>query len=110
MPEGARGKELLELLMLEAEPDRRVIDLFQRMVRTQGVQHRSRVWGLCNLTIRRQSGSYRLNDAAGVLLRGLYFAVRCHLRGEFPQHRGNIGRLTRGEEPKFSFSKKQDEA
>jgi len=26
------------------------------------------------------------------------------------QHRGNIGRLTRGEEPKFSFSKKQDEA
>ena len=25
------------------------------------------------------------------------------------QHRGNIGRLTRGEEPKFSFSKKQDE-
>jgi len=26
------------------------------------------------------------------------------------QHRGNIGRLSRGEEPKFSFSKKQDEA
>lgn len=26
------------------------------------------------------------------------------------QHRGNIGRLTRGEEPKFSFSKEQDEA
>jgi glycerol-3-phosphate acyltransferase PlsY len=26
------------------------------------------------------------------------------------QHRGNISRLTRGEEPKFSFSKKQDEA
>ncbi len=26
------------------------------------------------------------------------------------QHRGNIGRLARGEEPKFSFSKKQDEA
>ena len=26
------------------------------------------------------------------------------------QHRGNIGRLTRGEEPKFSFRKKQDEA
>ena len=25
------------------------------------------------------------------------------------QHRGNIGRLTRGEEPKFSFSKRQDE-
>ncbi len=26
------------------------------------------------------------------------------------QHRGNIGRLVRGEEPKFSISKKQDEA
>jgi glycerol-3-phosphate acyltransferase PlsY len=26
------------------------------------------------------------------------------------QHRGNIGRLARGEEPKFSLSKKQDEA
>ncbi|HEY6129955.1 MAG TPA: glycerol-3-phosphate 1-O-acyltransferase PlsY [Candidatus Acidoferrum sp.] len=26
------------------------------------------------------------------------------------QHRGNIGRLLRGEEPKFSLSKKQDEA
>jgi len=26
------------------------------------------------------------------------------------QHRGNIGRLARGEEPKFSFSRKQDEA
>jgi len=26
------------------------------------------------------------------------------------QHRGNIGRLTRGEEPKFSFSKKPDKA
>jgi glycerol-3-phosphate acyltransferase PlsY len=26
------------------------------------------------------------------------------------QHRGNIGRLARGEEPKFSFGKKQDEA
>ncbi len=26
------------------------------------------------------------------------------------QHRGNIGRLARGEEPKFSFSKEQDEA
>jgi len=26
------------------------------------------------------------------------------------QHRGNIGRLVRGEEPKFSLSKKQDEA
>ena len=26
------------------------------------------------------------------------------------QHRGNIGRLTRGEEPKFSFTKKRDEA
>ena len=25
------------------------------------------------------------------------------------QHRGNIGRLARGEEPKFSFSRKQDE-
>jgi glycerol-3-phosphate acyltransferase PlsY len=26
------------------------------------------------------------------------------------QHRGNIGRLLRGEEPKFSFSTKKDEA
>jgi acyl phosphate:glycerol-3-phosphate acyltransferase len=26
------------------------------------------------------------------------------------QHRGNIGRLARGEEPKFSLNKKQDEA
>jgi glycerol-3-phosphate acyltransferase PlsY len=26
------------------------------------------------------------------------------------QHRGNIGRLARGEEPKFSFGKKQDAA
>jgi acyl phosphate:glycerol-3-phosphate acyltransferase len=26
------------------------------------------------------------------------------------QHRGNIGRLVRGEEPKFSLSKKRDEA
>jgi glycerol-3-phosphate acyltransferase PlsY len=26
------------------------------------------------------------------------------------QHRGNIGRLVRGEEPKFSLTKKRDEA